>query len=1243
MSGDDRTRLVTIYKHYQDKLLQVTARNRSVLLRRIYIKHNFDLARLEQFEEGVGAKIASKALKSAAAAMRSGISVAQIRILADSVAGDEAKRARSDLKSLERNLSHIEEETGQQAGYIGFPFLEGHVAPDLYVRGPVILFPIRLERRRQRPRSGWFLQFATRRPVLNGALIASLRRKGNYQTPSDYEEALDAIIEESVATRDGAEERLFTAICRWLEGMLPLGEAASCFETAPLTALNRDETYGKEQQPLRLVNYRVMGSFPQADDQIYRDYGYLIEGDSDIWPGAVGTLLGVEQRASANAQGGDMAEVDLDSVSDSRLNTVLQSDSSQDEVILRSKELDLLVVRGPPGTGKSQVIANLIADAMSTGRRVLVVCQKRAALEMVRQRLGKVGLGRYVVLLAKELDDRSAMYRQLHELIEQQPAIQNPKQTVEHLSWEIGERVRYLAKLGSALHKPYFGGATAHKIYSRADDAYKPVLNLRPEELDLAWDDLDEFIKRVGSVEATFRKLESASHPWFGRRSFGEFGLTEEHRLKGLLQELLSAYGGCVMAASLQLQEQLVNNLDEYIYHPGLFKWKRKRAAGEIKRILGVSTVNNAFASGRLEGARRGVAFWKMFNALLEYFGKERHEELVRRAADGTLPQVLSSMVETLDIDELQHFDRMRAEDDKGLFLVLERAAHYMNADDDWSEKVRQEIYACWLAYIERENPILRGSIVAMYEEKSRDLANLMKRKRKAVARSIIFELESAVRPDSIYGSSSPEAKVWKRFMRELQKKRRVKPVRKMFEEYGEQLFTVAPCWLTSPESVSKVFPLQRDLFDLTIVDEASQLAVERTIPFLYRSSHVVVAGDEKQLPPFDLFQVLEEDDEDSIPEENSLLELAMTSFRTFNLRWHYRSIYQDLISFSNHAFYSGMLNVVPNVVRSPPNPPIHWVQCNGTWESQRNHEEAVAVLREIKRVWLDSFERTGEYPSVGIITFNELQQELIQDEVDKARDNDAEFAMAYENVDSRREDDRLFVKNIENVQGDERDIIIFSIGYAKDADGHFANRFGSLSRSKGENRLNVAVTRARRQMIVVCSIDPTEIKLTSKNDGPKRLRQFLQYARATSLQDASSQGAILEDLRPHLGRAKDQAALALDTDFEERVSDGLRNRGYEVDMRVGESAFRMDLAVVHPEDPARYIMGIECDGSAFRSARSVKERDVTRRKFLEEKGWKIGRVWSRSWWRDRERELDRICDAIGDALAENRSKTDSR
>ncbi|MGB6462947.1 MAG: AAA domain-containing protein, partial [Nitrosotalea sp.] len=482
----------------------------------------------------------------------------------------------------------------------------------------------------------------------------------------------------------------------------------------------------------------------------------------------------------------------------------------------------------------------------------------------------------------------------------------------------------------------------------------------------------------------------------------------------------------------------------------------------------------------------------------------------------------------------------------------------------------------------------------------------------------------------------TPEETNCAKFTADVSKQLKLKSLRKLFFEYRDLLFSIAPCWLMTPQSASEVFPQERAMFDLVIYDEASQCPVEDVLPSLYRGKNIVIAGDEKQLRPFDLFRIKDDTDDDEEDDEpiksESLFILAKRIYHPRYLNWHYRSLYQDLIDFSNYAFYDGRLQVAPDVIRNPKRTSIRWIQCNGTWNERANLVEAVRVVDEIKNIILEN-KGKEKFPSIGVITFNEKQQTVIQDEMDKRTKNDPEFdellSFTKEKAGGKK-DNELFIKNIENVQGDERDIIIFSIAYGKDPEGKFHMRFGTLSQEGGENRLNVAVTRARQEIVVICSIDPSEIKPDeNRASGRQRLKDYLEYAKAVGEVNQLKKSQILESLNDGMIRSASDKNKIFDSYFEELVHEKLLAQNYQVATQVGVSSYRIDLAVVHPDDSSKYILGIECDGANFHSAKSTRERDVMRQDFLENRGWKIERIWSTKWWRNPKNEIDRIVSKI--------------
>ena len=347
--------------------------------------------------------------------------------------------------------------------------------------------------------------------------------------------------------------------------------------------------------------------------------------------------------------------------------------------------------------------------------------------------------------------------------------------------------------------------------------------------------------------------------------------------------------------------------------------------------------------------------------------------------------------------------------------------------------------------------------------------------------------------------------------------------------------------------------------------------------------------------------------------EVESLLDLAVSRYDSTNLTYHYRSRNSELIDFSNCAFYSSGLQIAPNISANRKERPIERIKVEGKWVNRTNPIEAARVTELLREIL--TTRKNNE--TVGIITFNSDQQSCIADSIDAMAKSDPTFralisAERYRTEDG--EDRSLFIKNLENVQGDERDVIIFSIGYAPgESTGRIYSNFGSLSTEGGENRLNVAITRAKSKVYVVTSIEPEDLKVDdAKNLGPKLLREYLAYARAVSEGDAAQVEAILTGIAP----TESATAHVIPTDtspVEEQIKEKLERAGYTVHTRLGNKNSRISLAV-YDEQTDRYLVGVELDRDAFESSESSLERDVYKPKFLEARGWTVMRVWCRDW-----------------------------
>ena len=473
-----------------------------------------------------------------------------------------------------------------------------------------------------------------------------------------------------------------------------------------------------------------------------------------------------------------------------------------------------------------------------------------------------------------------------------------------------------------------------------------------------------------------------------------------------------------------------------------------------------------------------------------------------------------------------------------------------------------------------------------------------------------------------------------KNYLFQITKQQGLLPIRKMMDLYGDFLLRLFPCWLLSPESVSTIFPLKKEMFDIILFDEASQVFIENTLPTIYRGKHIVVAGDSKQLRPTATFvkRYMGNDSDDELDlatqaalEVESLLDLATSRFNSTNLTYHYRSKNEELINFSNYAFYDGKLQIAPNISKNVGNKPIERIKVNGRWLGRKNDEEAKAVVALLKKLLKNKKNKS----SIGIITFNTEQENAIEDAIDAECQKDSAFRDAYLREQNRKEDNEdtsIFIKNLENVQGDERDIIIFSIGYARNEYGKVVAHFGPLSIEGGENRLNVAITRAKEKIYVVTSIEPEELLVEgTKNAGPKIFKSYLKYVRAVSNKKPKEVQYVLDSFKPALPQVKDEDVI---NQLENDIKEELIKLGYSVETNLGNTNYKISLAV-YDKGLDRYLLGLECDYMAYKSSGSILERDVYRNKFLESRGWTIMRIWSRDWWMNKDKVIANIVKAI--------------
>ncbi len=573
---------------------------------------------------------------------------------------------------------------------------------------------------------------------------------------------------------------------------------------------------------------------------------------------------------------------------------------------------------------------------------------------------------------------------------------------------------------------------------------------------------------------------------------------------------------------------------------------------------------------------------------------------------------------------------------------------------------LRQAYLENWIESIEKENIAVKNFSEKVYNEKRNKLKENLDKKYKLVGNYLAAKVKVSGR-----GNQPRDLE------RKLTLKRRKKTMREMFRMYYESsIRPLFPVMLLGPETVSQMLPNQTDLFDVVIFDEASQLELHKAIPAAFRGEVIFVTGDEHQLPPNRVARsfYVEDEEEGSIDIDDegydeqeefynmrkaeSFLDQCIHQFERradgqtaksgrLMLDWHYRSEHEDLINFSNHAFYKGHIQIAPHPGKYRSKKAIYYHKVEGLFIKKRNQTEAEKIVKLLKEMWMgiDDIDR----PTVGVVTFSGEQQDAIWDEVDRAISDDREFGRVYEKELSRKngeEDVGFFVRNIENVQGDERDVIIFSVGYAPEVHGgDIKMRFGTFSQEKGENRLNVAITRAKKEIHIVASIDPSELRVeNTTNLGPKLLQKYLKYCKMVDESDKDNAKGLIYSLSSTLMDGQESEA-EFGSDFEIEVYEFLLTNGYKVKPQVGCSGYKIDLAVIDPAYDEKYLCGIECDGATYHSSKDARERDIYRQSFLEDKGWKIIRVWSSTWFHQRIIAEKKLLDQLKKLVDESGKK----
>lgn len=925
-------------------------------------------------------------------------------------------------------------------------------------------------------------------------------------------------------------------------------------------------------------------------------------------------------------------------VSPADIATPVAVDSSQMAAVIEGGNGNSFILYGPPGTGKSQTITNLIANALFQGKRVLFVAEKMAALSVVQKRLAKIGLDPFCLELHSNKSTKRHVLEQLEKALKVTHIV-SPADYALLADKIFADRKEMIAYI-NALHavNPVDGLSLYDCIIRHEAIEADPMPGFRYDarvDALLAAGGTREIDDMLGGRLDTVAKLigHPSEHPLKGLHITRSM-LTDSGSLTDTLRkdsQRLAAFASEAddLSGAAEIHQRILrdNSPEILTQNPDEMRdqWRAVKAKWFIPRFFArrkfmkrLREFNKLINKGEVEPLledliayrRRNEKITDLHNTLQSYFEKEYTEDEVPAAsflneASARLDKWSAHsnrMRDWLHWSELSDSLRkngmecvVEAIEDRGVNLASVRDA-YLKAL--FRHKAESGISS---------SEALSAFEGMLFDDKIEAYRRMTEEFQLLTQKELYARLASRVPRVTDNANSGSEIGL---INRNISNGGRGLSLRDLFDQLPTLMPRLCPCMLMSPMSVAQFIDLKAEKFDLVVFDEASQMPTSEAVGAVARGKMLIVVGDPKQMPPTSFFSSSNVDvEEASIDDMESILEDCRTlEMPSLQLSWHYRSRHESLIAFSNNEYYEGSLITFPSV--DDRETKVHFNYVKGQYDKggkRFNRAEAEAIVDEIERRLRDEELRQH---SIGVIAFSVMQQGLIEDILQDRLDGDKALQEAASGMY-----EPIFVKNLENVQGDERDVILFSIGYGPDKDGKISMNFGPLNNVGGERRLNVAVSRARQEMYIFSTLRAADIDLRrSKARGVEGLKHFLQYAESQILPAV-----------PQSGLSRHHSLIA------DSIAEELRSRGYNVTTDVGKSQFRIDVAVEDPECPGKYRLGILLDGENYRDTHTTRDREVVQPSVLSSLSWKVMRVWSVDWFNNPDRVITRIIETIGE------------
>ena len=908
-------------------------------------------------------------------------------------------------------------------------------------------------------------------------------------------------------------------------------------------------------------------------------------------------------------------------------------DSSQMAAVFEAGLGHSFILYGPPGTGKSQTITNLIANALFQGKRVLFVAEKMAALSVVQRRLAKIGLDPFCL----EMHSNKVTKRHILDQFAKALGVTHIKSpedyahTAEKLYAERTKLIEYM----EALHE------------SKGEDGfslYDCILRYESKDCD-TWDaDLTPTFQHLtpttqadyehllgGRFESVIKLVGQPSHHALVGLGIEETDLANENTLRSSLQDAKAVLENALnvlptLSGTKELHDQLLRDNSENIFSQDADalhrEWMEVRAKWFIPRFFAKRSFLSKmrqFSPYIIEADVDKVldklsTYTKQHKQICEvqrvgekYFGKTYElDALPSKSEIENMIAMLGQWSENLggSRDWYQWCQFRKEAIEKGLSALIDIIEH---REVDASKVLDMTMKTIFMQLAKKkigESAVLRtfeGMIfdetVSLYKKLTADFQMLSQKELYAKLAARVPRVTDNIDSSSEIGLLN----------RNISNGGRGLSLRDLMDQIPTLMPRLCPCMLMSPMSVAQYLSLNQDKFDLVIFDEASQMPTSEAIGAIARGNALIVVGDPKQMPPTSFFSSTNVDEEEAeIDDLESILEDCRTlEIPSLQLNWHYRSQHESLIAFSNNEYYDGSLITFPSV--DDQQTKVKLVPVDGVYDKggkRSNKAEAEAIVNEIEC----RLKGTVRGSSIGVIAFSVVQQNLIEDILQERLENDKALREAADELY-----EPIFVKNLENVQGDERDVILFSIGYGPDKTGKVSMNFGPLNNKGGERRLNVAVSRARQEMMVFSTLRSSQIDLRRTNArGVEGLKHFLEYAEQQILIQTES-----------------SIRCGNDSLIAQQIANALNEKGYQASVNIGRSQFKVDVAVSRKDQPDVYQLGILLDGEGYHSTQTTRDREIVQTSVLGNLRWQVMRVWSVDWFNNPERVISRIIERI--------------